>query len=193
LDDIKPQDISMNYSIELLSLVSTMLTLDREERPTAVQVKVQLTAIAIQLFQPKAATCRVCEQVFSSRKDLLNHLKDTGHKRKPLTRDAHLKVDQPISKDESELTIRGVADAPIKYYYDDNELDAIEPSPCMVCDKQFNTKRQFFGHLHGVHHYRGLKYVLKRKAENGLDEDVDKEDERLVKWIRKDMTRHDKT
>jgi hypothetical protein len=42
-----------------------------------------------------------------------------------------------------------------------------------------------------VHHYRGLNYVLKRKAENDLSEDVAKRDERLAKWIRRDMMRHD--
>jgi hypothetical protein len=191
LDDIKPRDISIDYSIELLSLVSTMLTSERDARPSAIQVKDQLTAIALQLLQLKAGTCHVCEQAFSSRKELSTHLKNTGHKRKPIARDAHLQLDQQVSKDEPGLTIRGVADAPTKYYYDDNELDAINLSPCMVCDKLLNTKRQFFGHLHGVHHYQGLKYVLKRKAENSLDVDVVKGDERLEKWIRKDMARHD--
>jgi serine/threonine protein kinase len=191
LDDIKPRDISMDYSTELLSLISTMLSSERDARPTAAQVKDQLTAIGLQLLQPKSTTCRVCEQAFPTRKELFTHIKSTGHKSRVIIRDPHPQLNDQASKDDPGLTIRGFADAPAKYHYDDNELDAIDPSPCIVCDKHFNNKRQFFSHLYGVHHYRGLNYVLKRKAENDLSEDAAKRDERLAKWIRRDMMRHD--
>lgn len=189
IDDIKPNDISMDYSIELLGLISTMLNFERDVRPTAIQVKEQLTAIAVRLFQPKSATCRACQQKFPGKSQPWKHPKKASHNRKDLipVSDSTTAVDE--FKTEPGLTIRGFADAPAKYYYDDNELDAIDPSPCIVCNKHFDTKRQFFKHLYGVHHYRGLKYVHKRKAEDDID--VDKEDERLAKRIRKDMMRHD--
>jgi hypothetical protein len=93
------------------------------------------------------------------------------------------------------MTIRGAAHAPapLQHHYDDDAtLDTPDPSPCVVCNKHFNTKRQFFKHLHGVHHYRGLKYVTKRKAENGPNIDSDDErDGRFIKWMRRDMQKHD--
>jgi hypothetical protein len=58
-----------------------MLSSERDERPTAVQVKDGLKTIALQLFQPKTAKCRVCEQSFSSRSQLSRHLNETGHNR----------------------------------------------------------------------------------------------------------------
>jgi hypothetical protein len=189
VDDIKPNDISLNYSIELLGLINTMLSSQRDVRPTATEVRDQLTAIAVRLFQPKNFTCLACQQSFAGKSPFWKHLKKTGHNRlKPMPVSNLPPVTDELSAKPG-LTIRGFADAPAKYYYDDNELDAIDPSPCMVCNKHFNTKRQFFGHLYGVHHYRGLKYVQKRKADD--DVDVDKEDERLAKWIRKDIVRHD--
>jgi len=190
VDDIKPLDISMDYSIELLTLVSTMLSTDRDARPIAVHVKEQLAAIATKLFKSGGETCHSCKREFISKNGLRKHLKKTGHGRK----DGSLAHDTKVSElvvGETSIPIRGAADAPAKYYYDDEELDAPDPSPCIVCNKYFNTKRQFFGHLHGVHHYRGLKYVRKRKAEESLEVDVEKEDERLAKWVRKDMMRHD--
>jgi hypothetical protein len=57
----------------------------------------------------------------------------------------------------------------------------------MVCRRKFNKKKQFFSHIHGANHYRGARYVAKRRA----DVDVDKEDQRLAKWVRKDMMRDD--
>jgi hypothetical protein len=187
IDDIKPEDISLDYSIELLGLISTMLSSDRDVRPTATQVKEQLTAIAIKLFQPNTAKCRMCAETFSSRNQLIKHLKKTGHNRKATVAEPESSARLPDN--ESGLTIRGCADAPAQYHYDERDLDVIDPSPCVVCNRYFNTKRQFFAHLGGVHHYRSTKFVQKRKAEN--DPNIEKREERLAKWTRKDMMRHD--
>lgn len=179
-------DIAVGYSIELLSLISAMLSSERDVRPTATQVKDQFTAIGLQLFQAKSIECRACQQKFPGKPELRQHLKKTGHNRKQPPNPEPV-ADEP--KSDPGLTIRGVADAPAKYYYDEKELDTPDPSPCLVCNKRFNKKRQFFVHLRAGHHYRGLKYVHKRKASKEVK--MDKAEERLTKWTRKDMMRHD--
>jgi serine/threonine protein kinase len=209
LDNFNPSEMSMNYSVELLKLISTMLSSERDERPTAVQVKDRLKTIALQLFQPKTTKCHTCEETFPSRNQLTKHLKQTGHYRSAAGTDAavlpapnasgktsgfnicgYAEIPGQPGK-ENELRIRGCADAPVQYHYDEKNLDAVDPSPCAVCKRHFKTKKQFFTHLlGGPRHFRGAKYVQKRKAERGLDSDVEKEDERLAKWARKDMERH---
>jgi uncharacterized C2H2 Zn-finger protein len=185
IDDIKPLDISDNYSIELLSLISTMLSSERDERPTATQTKDQLATMALKLFQPKVVRCRTCEQTFPSRNQLVKHLKNTGHNRKAtIEESAPLPANNELSN-EGGFTIRGRANAPTQYHYDDGEdVDGVNTSPCVVCNKYFKTKRQFFGHLGGVHHFRSAKYVLKRKAEIASNNNVEEGDEHLPKWIK---------
>jgi hypothetical protein len=191
LDDIKPMDIAPDYSIELLSLISTMLSSERDVRPTAAQVKEQLEAIALKLFVSPSVECRACNRSFISKKALFGHVKKTGHGRKAASSEQEIKISDSVAGDDMQMTIRGAADGPAKRYYDDDELDALDPSPCVVCNRHFNTKRQFFSHLGGGRHWRSARYVLKRKAENDLDIDVAQEDDRLTKWIRRDMMRHD--
>jgi serine/threonine protein kinase len=192
IDDIEPLDISVGYHIELINLISSMLSSERDARPTATQVKDDLTAIAVKLFQTKTAACRACAETFPSRNQLVKHLKKTGHNRRNVDTDtAQCVANNEFKNSESEFTIRGCADAPAQYYYDEHELDTVDPSPCVVCNRYFNTKGQFFGHLGGVHHFRSAKYVLKRKAELGLNTNTEREDERLAKRARKDMSRHD--
>lgn len=168
-----------------------MLSTERDSRPTATQVKEQLSAIAFQLFQPKTAKCRGCGQTFSSRKELFKHLKQSGHNKKsgpPVL--ASPAADDAV-KIEPGISIRGCASAPPQYYYDEAELDAVDPSPCVVCNRYFNTKGQFFSHLGGGLHWRNAKYVQKRKADNDLNVNMGKKERRLVDWIRRDMQRHD--
>jgi len=139
-------DIAVDYSIELLSLISSMLSSGRDVRPTATQVKDQLAAIGLQLFQSKSAECRACQQSFSGKIALRKHLKKTGHNRKQPSNPEPVNSEPVASESKSEpgLTMRGFADAPAKYYYDEKELDTPDPSPCLVCNRRFNTKRQFF-------------------------------------------------
>jgi serine/threonine protein kinase len=171
IDDIKPLDISENYSIELLTLTSTMLSSERDERPTATQTKV--------------VRCRTCEQTFTSRNQLVKHLKNTGHNRKATIEESDPPPADGEINNENGFTIRGRANAPIQYHYDDGEdSDGAKPSPYMVCNKYFKTKRQFYGHLGGVHHFRSVKYVLKRKAEIASSNSVEEGDEHLPKWIK---------
>jgi hypothetical protein len=96
------------------------------------------------------------------------------------------------SRKENAWTIGECAEAPAQYHYDEEYLDVVDPSPCAACNKYFNTKRHFFVHLKGgPHHWRNARYVKKRKAENELNIDFGKEDERLAKWIRKDMVKRE--
>ncbi|KAF1918479.1 hypothetical protein BDU57DRAFT_201128 [Ampelomyces quisqualis] len=184
--------MSMNYSIELLSLISTMLSTERDSRPTASQAKGQLRAIALQLFQPKTTNkCSVCEEVFSSRTQLDKHYKKFRHYRPTKATSTAPPVGQGTVKAEDDFSIRGCATVPPQYYYDEAELEAVDPSPCVVCNKYFNTKGQFFSHLGGGRHWRNAKYVQKRKAEIDLNVDVGKGERRHEKWTRKDMQKHD--
>lgn len=188
LDDVKPLDISGDYPIEPLSLVSAMLSTDRDVRPTASKVKDQLAVIATKLLTPAGEKCATCQMTFTSKTALRKHMKKNEHGCKDALPVQDFKITHCVVEDHPPLTIRGAADAPAKYYYDDAELDAPDPSPCVVCKRQFDTKRQFFSHLGGPggYHYRNAKFVLKRKAEI----DLEKADERLAKWNRKDMGRH---
>jgi hypothetical protein len=68
LDDVKVSDIGAEYLIELLGLVCEMLSSERDERPTASQVKERLVGIAEKMFVPAARElkCGVCEREFVS-------------------------------------------------------------------------------------------------------------------------------
>ncbi|KAH7092215.1 hypothetical protein FB567DRAFT_516773 [Paraphoma chrysanthemicola] len=183
-------DIAPDYSIELLSLISTMLSSERDTRPTATQVKQQLETIAVKLFASPSVQCRTCQSSFVSKKALLAHLKKTKHGRRAATTEEQIKISDSVAGDDAQITIRGAASGPVRHYYDDEQLDALDPSPCVVCNKSFNTKRQFFAHLGGGRHWRNAQYVKKRKAESQLSVDMGKGEDRLTKWIRKDMVRH---
>ncbi|KAF2028660.1 hypothetical protein EK21DRAFT_29323, partial [Setomelanomma holmii] len=156
--------------------------------------------------------CRVCKQAFVSKNALQKHLKKTGHNKRdassqdtprtakaPLahritTSTAKIPLANCITKDEPGLAVRGCADGPAQYHYNKENFDVIDPSPCAVYDRYFDTKRQFFSHLLGARrHWRDVRYVLKRKREreNEVTVDVEMEDERLAKWMRKDMIRQD--
>lgn len=172
LDDVKPFDISADYSMELLSLVSSMLSTDRNERPTASQVKQQLATIGMRLFSAAPTHCQQCHETFPSRNQLTKHLKTTRHKRPA-------QPNNPIKPSPTEesigLRIRGVAGAPATSHDGDDTAAPTAttniPSPCVVCMRYFNSKKHFFGHIHGASHYRGPKYVHKRRAEERLSVD----------------------
>jgi len=95
------------------------------------------------------------------------------------------------SKDGPDLRIRDCAALPAQYPHDEKNLDVIDPSPCVVCCRHFNPKRQFFAHLGAGGHFREARYVQKRKAELDQKAKASKKEKRLVDWIRKDMARHD--
>ncbi|KAJ4376131.1 hypothetical protein N0V83_001412 [Neocucurbitaria cava] len=185
LDDIKPSDISPDYSIDLLGLICTMLDSDREQRPNATQVKEKLAALALQLFPPASLHCKSCHQSFPSKSQLDKHLKDRGNpcryngQRKPSA------IHTPAS-DDGGLKIRGAAAAPPQHHYEENATEDADPSPCVVCVKHFNSKHRFYAHLHGANHYRGPTSVHKRRAELDLDtekERAEKREKRLTDWI----------
>jgi hypothetical protein len=190
--------MSEDHSLDLLELVSAMLSTNRDERPTASQVKDHLAATALHSFQVATPHCPTCSETFPSKNQLSKHQKKTGHRR-------HTAGDkspfEPVEQEANEnvgLRIRGAANAGIatnsasEHYHDVKATnDATNPPSCIVCRKSFNKKKQFFGHIHGANHCRSARYIAKRRADTDLDVDTDKEDSRFVKWIRKDMIRHD--
>jgi hypothetical protein len=106
------------------------------------------------------------------------HVKKTGHNRTDTA--IHTPRDGP------DLRTRECAALPTQYHHDEEDLDDIDPSSCVVCSRHFNTKRQFFAHLGGGH-YRGPIYVQKDKAELYQETKSSKKEKRLVDWIRKDV------
>lgn len=106
--------------------------------------------------------CAVCQETFPPRTQLNKHLKKFGHRRPNVNRPhaggpAH---------DDIRIKIRGAANAPTKNHYDEDVVEeAKDPSPCVVCGKNFSTKHGFFSHLYCGRHYRGAEFVRKRRAE----------------------------
>ncbi|KAI8943174.1 hypothetical protein NX059_001203 [Plenodomus lindquistii] len=191
LDDVKPCDISADYSMELLGLISSMLSADRDERPTATNAREQFAAIGMRMFTADSLHCLECHETFPSRNQLTKHLKITRHKRPSMKTQANNGLNGVTTHETGGLKIRGVAEAPTKVHYEESTLEVVDPSPCVVCMRYFNSKKHFFGHIHGANHYRGPKQVAKRRAENRLSLDVERRDKRFGNWAQKDLDRHD--
>jgi serine/threonine protein kinase len=188
LDGIKPRDMSEDYSLDLLELVSSMLSTNRDERPTASQVKDHLAATALHSFQVDTPHCLTCSETFPSKNQLSKHQKKTDHRRHPAGDPFHSESAEQPANENVGLRIRGAANATSEYYdHVKATNDATNSLSCIVCRKNFNKKKQFFGHIHGANHCRSARYIAKRRA----DVDADKEDQRLAKWIQKDMMRDD--
>jgi serine/threonine protein kinase len=175
LDDVKPLDISGEYSLELLSLISSMLGSERDSRPTATQVKTNLAAIGLDMFPTSVQngpTCLVCHESFSSKNQLSKHLKRDKCHRQPINKVQNGLTDlikdgppQSSAAPGNEFKIRGVADAHPKNHFDSTvELDD-DLAPCVVCWRDYESKRQLFKHLYCGEHVRKQKTVLKRLAE----------------------------
>lgn len=186
LDDLKPTKILGDYSITLLSLISSMISSERDERPTASQVKEQLAAIANEMFPVEAETttirCQTCRNIFASREALSKHAKKKGHDQEQINHVVPLvdriTKDEPLSaritKDRSresisvediEFKIRGAADAPPKLHYDEIDGEPEIPPPCVVCWKGYDSKSKLFRHLYCGPHTRPSHVVIKRLAE----------------------------
>lgn len=181
LDDLKPCDIPADYSMELLSLVCSMLSTDRDERPTALQIKDQLAAMSMQMFATSELHCLECHDTFPSRNQLTKHLKVTRHKRPAKGSQVNVRVNESSADGTIGIRIRGAAAVPNeRRHYDENTTGAADVSPCLVCMRHFDTKRGFFSHMGGANHYRGPKYVLKRRAEEGLNMDQGHCEKRLA-------------
>lgn len=193
LDDIKPTEISGEYSISLLSLISSMLSSERDERPTASQVKEQLAATAHEMFPVEAATirCRTCLNVFPNQHSLLKHMQKKGHdpeqgtskvplsarmtKAKPLA--ARITKEEsaaPTVIEEFELQIRGAADASPMHHYDNGDGETDVPPRCVVCWKGYDSKQKLFRHLYCGAHTRPPHVVMKRLAQVDDSEEAHK-------------------
>lgn len=169
LDDIKMSETSGDYSLELTNMISSMLTSERDLRPTATQVKEQLAAIGLKMFPAtvqNSPTCLICRKSFPSRNQLSKHLKAVGHHKQP-DKGAFdsLTGDRDVG---SGLKVRGVANAPAKYHYDSAASVVEDLPPCVVCWRDYESKGQLFKHLYCGEHVRKPKTVMKRLA--GLDE-----------------------
>ena len=186
LDDLRPTEILGDYSITLLSLISSMLSSERDERPTASQVKEQLAVIAQEMFPVEAQSapirCQTCQNVFVSEGSLNKHAKKKGHsqghakhvipladritKAEPLSaRMTKAESATPIVIEDTELQIRGTADAPPTHHYDDGDGEPEAPPPCVVCWKSHDSKSKLFRHLYCGDHTRSPRVVMKRLAE----------------------------
>ncbi|ORY09003.1 kinase-like domain-containing protein [Clohesyomyces aquaticus] len=180
---LQPREISRAYSIDLLSLISTMLSIERVDRPTAAQVKEQLMALIRQNISPTAKECRKCQRVFLSTDKLRIHLKRTKHSRKA---DADSSDEDTFESwnpgaafsravapthSEPEFRIKGMAKLMEQHQEQGQELTEAgpDPCPCVVCMQCFDSKKTFFKHLHNRNHYRSAKYVLKRKSTKDLN------------------------
>ncbi|KAF3010004.1 hypothetical protein E8E13_011397 [Curvularia kusanoi] len=179
LDDVKPMEISSNYSLDLLNLISSMLRYERDGRPTATQVKMDLATIGLKMFPTavqNSPTCLACRESFTSRSQLAKHLKQAkGHRRPIRPTEMHLPtVDckhEPTSSPalaDTEFKIRGIPDAPPKYHYDSTAEAGDDVTPCVVCWRDYESKRKLYKHLFCNEHVRRQKIVHKRLAE--LDE-----------------------
>lgn len=177
LDDTKPNDIAGDYSFELLSLVSSMLSSKREDRPTATQVKERLAAVVRKMFTVavnNSPTCLICHQSFPSKTQLWKHRKAIGHHKQSDNnlnignRDMKSEPRSSIAVEDVELRIKGVADAPANYHYDNIAQGGENLSPCVVCWRDYASKRQLYKHLYCNEHVRKQKLVTKRLA--GIDE-----------------------
>jgi hypothetical protein len=174
---LKPFEISHNYTIELLSLVSSMLSYDRDERPTASEVKDLLLTFARTTISPTTQECRTCQRVFFSANQLRKHLKETGHFRKSASYDKHEWTTMPGSptpktsiNDDAEFKIKGIAELlSVRMTKDEKEH-----RPCAVCLRQFKSKGKFFQHLQCQRHWRNHGYVKKRRSELGHPNKVTK-------------------
>jgi hypothetical protein len=180
VDNIEPAEILADYSVELLSLVSSMLKVNRDERPTASQVKEELAIIARQLFPAGHRECPICQQTFISKKGLQKHRKKTGHH---IEQNGERDTNGQATWTETDLHIRGAADAPARYYYEEDENDkpeADELPPCVVCWRGYDSKSKLFRHLYCGNHVRRRGQVLKRLADNDVDVDEEHRDKRLA-------------
>lgn len=177
LDDLKPMDITGDYSMTLISLVSSMLSSERDKRPTASQVKGQLATIAREMFPAEVETtairCQMCRNIFPSLHSLSKHARKKGHDLSQVSKTVPLA--NRVTKDESappviieniELQIRGAADAPPTHHHDDDIDGENEvPPPCVVCWKGYDSKQKLFRHLYCDNHTRSPHIVLKRLAD----------------------------
>jgi hypothetical protein len=91
---------------------------------------------------------------------------------------------------ENELKIRGCADASVQHYYDEGDSDLGKSTPCAVCGRRFNQESVLRAFRWCQPHSRS-KTRAKRKAEWENNIDAEQGGERITKWIRKDIGRHD--
>jgi hypothetical protein len=173
---LKPFEISQNYSIDLLSLISSMLSEDPVDRPTAANVKSQLMVLIRKNISPSAQECYKCGNVFLSNTQLRKHMKAVH---RPIIGSVDFKsgkgqapkfsedptpdiwIEDRLEFDNGSMTIQPLADG--------TAHGTVDPSPCLVCMRNFNSKKRFFQHLHCQNHWRNEYYVLKRRSENEIN------------------------
>ncbi|KAH7386101.1 hypothetical protein BKA66DRAFT_69237 [Pyrenochaeta sp. MPI-SDFR-AT-0127] len=149
-----------------------MLSTERDERPTAIQIRGGLAAHALKLFSSTGETCRVCNRDFISKNGLHKHLRKTGHSSKGGLQNQDTRPANIPNEPDQGLTIRGAANTPTQYYYENGdiaEFDGNEPPPCVVCWKSCDSKQKLFQHIYCGQHVRRQRQVLKRLADSNVN------------------------
>ena len=179
LDDVEPMEISGEYSLEMLNLISSMLRPERENRPTATQVRTDLAAIGLKMFPTSvknSPTCLVCRESFASKSQLSKHLQQNNSHRQLVEKVKNGFVDLPTVEPKNEpapssavtgakFKIRGVADAPPQHHYDSTVDIDEDVAPCVVCWRDYESKRKLYKHLYCNEHVRKRETVHRRLAE----------------------------
>lgn len=159
-----------------------MLSFDRDDRPTAAEVKDLLMTRIRDYIAPYENECRTCGQVFSSRNKLYHHLKRSQHFRDDVLQDVSDEEVHPVGASHVTRPVNAVADEPKLHINgtDDHTSNTatMKAGPirklCVVCTRKFRSRKALFKHLHYVHHWRKPDYVLKRQVEKNQDMKVRK-------------------
>lgn len=180
--------ISKEYSIDLLRLISSMLCIDRVDRPTASQIKNRLLDLIGRYLDSDPHECRKCNKLFATKRALQQRLRDSGHSQNASP--GHIlgrsgtpihQMDVAIRQEPALELVKAFRDnglvlfdhvqgstSPLFQANDgkiaSNTYDSVfgkrpDHTPCAVCIRRFGTKKSFFQHLHCGHHWRGRRYV----------------------------------
>jgi hypothetical protein len=157
-----------------------MLSYDRDDRPTASQVKQKLLELIRRYLEPGANECLKCRQLFHSAAELKQHIKENGHFQSNKvqnhsraghqhTREYNLPDPNKPLDEAPELQIRNMAKHIIE---EEEEEEDSYCRLCAVCMRNFHSKNAFFGHLHNGHHWREPGFVFRRFAEHNVTIDT---------------------
>lgn len=158
-----------------------MLSDDRTDRPTAADVKEHLMVLIRNNISPNAQECRKCGNVFLSNNQLRKHIKAahrhlagsnvlTSGRGQAEKSPENPTPGNPIPKIWIEDNFEFDSDPPPGPSLEDSAIrDVSKPSPCVVCMRNFDSKKRFFQHLHCQRHWRDGYYVLKRRSENEMN------------------------
>lgn len=174
----------------MLCLISSMLSLDRSDRPTVTQVKLRVLDLIKRYFDDNPHNCRKCNQLFATKEALQQHLRESGHLQRAETSSLRY-TGHPLQ--EPEVAIKLEPTSELARAFHDNGLELVNPfqgpisgvfqvkqegsasdegperTLCAACIKQFKSKKQLYRHLYCNHHCKSPKYIFRRFHELGID------------------------